>query len=234
MRSAAVFLTLSLAVVTAPGCSTAPPSEAEFSWEFYSAPAMSPNTFSGRTLAVLPTVSIDYDATQQTYRETLAGLLYDELQKYPDGPHILSLGALQSGINRSGLWNDAMQMYNEYQKTGVLRKDILSRIGKAVNARYVILPRLLRFQSEAFDRATVIGISFLRTRQSNVDIQAQIWDTLTGAVVWDGASEGSLASEVVRGQPASFMAVAKVACRSLVSKMPWVKELKRPGEALAK
>ena len=114
-------------------------------------------------------------------------------------------------------------MYGEYQKTAVLRKDILSRIGQAAGARYVLLPRLLRFQSETFDRATIVGSSFLRTRQSSVDIHAELWDTETGEVIWQGASEGTVASEVVRGRAASFMAVAQNACDSLATRMPRVK-----------
>ncbi len=190
---------------------------------FYSSPTLTADTFAGQSIAILPTSSILYDPTQEIYRETLAGILYTALSKYPNGPSILSLDVIQSGINKDGLWNDFKLMYNEYEVTAVMRKDILSKIWQSVGARYVIVPRLLRFQSETFDRATIIGISFLRTRQSSVDIHAQIWDTTTGAVVWEGASEGTVASEVVRGRPASFMAVASNACESLASRMPWVK-----------
>ena len=140
---------------------------------------------------------------------------------------MLSLDAVQSSINKKGLWNEFKLMYSEYQDTLVLRKDLLLQVGQAVGARYVILPRLLRFESESFDRATILGIAFLRTRQSSVDIHVQIWDTITGEVVWEGASEGTIASEVVRGRPASFMAVATNACESLASKMPWVKAEKK-------
>jgi hypothetical protein len=210
-------------VLIVQGCTTAPPSESRFAWVFYSSPAISPETFSGQSVAILPVVGIDYDPSQETYRETLGGVLYTALKKYPDGPRILSLDALQSGINRGALWSEFVSMYTEYQKTAVLRKDTLAKVGRAVDARYLILPRLLRFQSETFDRATIIGISMLRTRQSSVDIHAQIWDTATGEVIWQGASEGAVASEVVRGRPASFMAVATNACESLASKMPWVK-----------
>ncbi len=204
-----------------------PPSEARFSWEFYSSPTISTETFSGQSVAILPTVSIEYDPSQEIYRETLSGLLYTALIKYQGGPRFLSPDAIQSSINKKELWNDFKLMYSEYQETAVLRKDILSKIGQASDARYVILPRLLRFQAETFDRATILGISFLRTRQSSVDIHAQIWDTVTGEVVWEGASEGTIASEVVRGRPASFMAVAANACESLASKMPWVKTEKK-------
>jgi hypothetical protein len=224
MMRSPLALFLMLPLIMASGCSNAPPPEARFSWEFYRSPGISPETFSGQSIVVLPAVGIEYDPTQEIYRETLAGLLYSALKKYPEGPRILSLGALQSGINSSALGSDLLQMYGEYQKTAVLRKDILSKVGRAVGARYVILPRLLRFQSETFDRATMLGISIFRTRQSNVDIHAQIWDTTTGEAIWQGASEGAVASEVVRGRPASFMAVATNACESLASRMPWVLE----------
>jgi len=205
------------------GCASAPPAEARFSWTFYSSPTISHETFSGQSVAILPIATIQYDPTQEIYRETLAGILYTALIKYSDGPRFLSLDSIQSGINKKEIWNDFRIMYNEYHETGVLRIDLLSKIGSAVGARFVIMPRLLRFQSETFDRATIVGIAFLRTRQSSVDIHAQIWDTVTGEVVWEGASEGTIASEVVRGRPASFMAVAENACESLASKMPWVK-----------
>ncbi len=230
------FFLIAVLVMSA-GCATAPPAEARYSWKFYSAPTITAETFSGESVAILPTSSIQFDPTQEIYRETLAGTLYQALLKYPDGSHgprFLSLDVTQSGINKEGLWNDFKIMYNEYQVTAVLRKDILSKIGQAIGARYIIVPRLLRFQSETFDRATVLGISFLRTRQSSVDVHVQIWDTVTGEVVWEGASEGTIASEVVRGRPASFMAVAENACESLASKMPWVtNDKKTPMEGKA-
>ncbi len=226
MRYPAAYFIVILSWVVA-GCASGPPAESRFSWEFYSSPVISPDTFTNQAVAILPTVSIEYDPNQEIYRETLAGLIYTALAKYQDGPRIVSLDALQSSINKQELWNDIKLMYGEYQETAVLRKDLLSKIGQAAGARYVILPRLLRYQSETFDRAVILGISFLRTRQSSVDIHAQIWDTDTGEAVWEGASEGTVASEVVRGRPASFMAVAKNACESLASKMPWAKREKK-------
>lgn len=222
MRFVLAFFLVAVLLMSA-GCASAPPAEARFSWTFYSSPTISHETFSGQSVAILPIATIQYDPTQEIYRETLAGILYTALIKYSDGPRFLSLDTIQSGINKKEIWNDFRLMYNEYHETAVLRIDLLSKIGSAVGARFVIMPRLLRFQSETFDRATIVGIAFLRTRQSSVDIHAQIWDTVTGEVVWEGASEGTIASEVVRGRPASFMAVAENACESLASKMPWVK-----------
>jgi len=217
------FLAFSLmAVLLVAGCAKVP-AEVRYSWKFYSSSTISPETFSGQSVAILPPSSIEYDPAQDIYRETLAGILYTTLTQYAGGPTFLSLDAVQSSINKNGLWSDFKLMYSDYTETAVMRKDLLAKIGQAIGARYVIVPRLLRFESESFDRATILGISFLRTRQSSVDIHVQIWDTVTGEVVWEGASEGTIASEVVRGRPASFMAVATNACESLTSRMPWVK-----------
>jgi hypothetical protein len=205
------------------GCASRPPVAVKYSWELYLAPNISGETFKGQSVAILPPLSIEYQPSQEIYRETLAGLLYKAMKEYPESPTIIAMDAVQGAVNKSELWNDILQMYTDYHDSAVLRKDVLSKLGQAVNARYVLLPKLLSYQQEVFDRATFLGISFLRTRLSLVSIQAQIWDTATGEVVWQGVGEGTDASEVVRGRPASFASVARNASESLASRMPWVK-----------
>jgi hypothetical protein len=87
------------------GCASASPPEARYSWEFYGAPKVSPETFTARSVAILPTVSIEYDPTQEIYRETLTGFLYTALKKYPSGPRILPLAVVraESTETRSGV-----------------------------------------------------------------------------------------------------------------------------------
>ncbi len=218
MRYRIVILLLMLAA----GCAK-PPAETKYSWELYVSPNITADSFTGSSMAILPAVTIPYDPFQQIYRETLAGLLYEALKNQKTGPKILPLDSVQSSINKAELWAEYEKMIRNFTETSVLRKDTLQKMGRALGAKYVLLPKLLRFQQETFDRVTLLGISFLKTRQSTVDIHAQIWDTESGEVVWHGAGEGTLATEVVRGRPVSFMIVAQYACDSLVSRLPWVK-----------
>jgi hypothetical protein len=218
-----VLVVLIIFLFVAGGCASRPPVAVKYSWELYLAPKVSGETFKGQSVAILPPLSIEYLPSQEVYRETLAGLLYKAMREYPESPTIIAMDAVQSAINRNELWNDVLQMYTDYHDSAVLRKDVLSKLGQAVDARYVLLPKLLSFQQEVFDRATFLGVSFLRTRLSLVSVQAQIWDTVTGEVVWQGVGEGTDASEVVRGRPASFASVARNASESLASRMPWVK-----------
>lgn len=211
-----------LALLLCAGCAS-PPGLSEYSWEFYAAPSASAGAFAGQSLAILPAARIEFDPAQEAYRETLGGLLYEALSKYDQGPKILPISVTQSRINRARLSDDLLAMYKEYEATAVLRRDALAELGRALDARYVLLPKVLRFQQEVFDRATIFGISVLRTRQSTVDIHAQIWDTETGEVIWHGVGEGSAAAEVVEGRPVSFLSVAQYACDSLALRLPWVK-----------
>ncbi len=210
-------------LLLAAGCGKLP-AEGKYSWELYRAPSITAGSFHGAAMAILPAAAIQDDPNQLIYREALAGLLYNSLAKLRVGPKIISVDEVQSGINRAALWDEYLTMLREYEKTAVLRKDILSKLGKALGTRYVLLPKLLRFQQITFDRAVILGISFLKTRESSVDIHAQIWDTETGAVIWQGAGEGVMATEVVRGKPVSFMAVAQQACESLTMLLPWTNE----------
>jgi len=223
MQKKLVPLAVLLAALVSAGCTAGLPPESKYSWELYSAPKVSPTSFHGEKMALLPSAAIEFDSSQELYRETLAGLLAAALAKDPNSPAIVPLDEVQSSINRSGLWSDVLLMYTEYRNSSVLRKDVLNKLGQALQARYVLLPKLLHFQQEVFDRATILGVSFLRTRQSTVDIHAQIWDTQSGEVVWQGVGEGSDVSEVVRGRPVSFTSVAQSACESLASRMPWTK-----------
>ncbi len=211
-----------LLMLVAAGCAK-PPAEAKYSWELYISQRITADSFTGNSMAILPAVTITYDPSQQIYRETLAGLLYESLKKQKAGPKILPLDYVQGAINKAEMWAEYQKMIKDFDETSVLRKDTLQKLGRALGAKYVLLPKLLRFQQETYDRINVLGISFLKTRQSTVDIQAQIWDTESGEVIWDGAGEGALATEVVRGRPVSFMIVGQSACDSLVSRLPWTK-----------
>lgn len=210
---------ITLVALVGVGCAKPEP-EAQFSWELYRSPAASPEMFKGASVAILPAVTTEDD---QIYREALSGILYQSLIKVKNGPRIIPPDIVQSTCNKQRLLDDYRESVKIYQETGMFSREILSRIGRSLNARYVLLPKLLRFKQVTFNRATILGISFLKTRESTVDIHAQLWDTKSGKIIWHGAGEGMIATEVMTGSPASFMQVAQYACESLVSRLPWVR-----------
>ncbi len=214
-------LTILIALVALFGVGCAKPEpEAQFSWELYRSPDASPEIFKGASVAILPAVTIEDD---KIYREALSGILYQSLIKVKNGPRIIPIDVVLSTCNELRLLNDYRETVKIYQETGMFSRKILSRLGRSLGARYILLPKLLRFKQVTFNRVTILGISFLKTRESTVDIHAQLWDTKSGKIIWHGAGEGMLATEVMTGAPASFMEVAQFACESLASRLPWVK-----------
>src|SRR5208337_2225986 len=144
------------------GCSK-PPSSLEFSWELYKAPTVNADTFKGKKIAIMPTSRIEFDPTQQVYRETLGGLIYMSFNKYSLETSLLPVDATQSAVNRASLWSEVLEMYKEYEITAVLRKDTLAKIGRSLDAQYVLMPKILRFVQESFDRVSIFGFSLVRT-----------------------------------------------------------------------
>jgi hypothetical protein len=217
-------LLLFILVLLAAGCAK-PPGAREYSWDLYTSPTMTSETFKDYKIAILPAARIQYDTTQEVYRETIGGVIYQSFIKHSNGRNFLPVAVTQSGINRAEIWSDVLEMYKEFETTDILRKDVLQKIGRALDVHYVLMPKMLRFQQEVFDRATIFGISFLKTRQSTVDVQVQLWDTDTGEVVWQAVGEGATSVEVVEGRPVSFITVAGIACESLAYRIPWLPEV---------
>lgn len=201
------------------GCAKVP--SAKYAWEIYRTPAATEDAFNKASVAILPAIT---NSSERIYREVLSGLLYNSIIKLDGGPHVLPPDIVQGIINKSEMLDDYQRLIKDYESAGVLRSDILIKLGRSLGARYIVLPTLLRFQQITFDRATLFGISFLRTRESSVDIQAQLWDTESSEMIWHGAGEGILTTEVVQGKPLSFLEVAQYACDSLASRLPWVKK----------
>jgi hypothetical protein len=209
-------LLLFMIVLLTNGCSK-PPSVSllEYSRELYKDPAVTAETFKGKKIAILPAAPIKFDPIQQEYRETIAAIIYMSFKEHPNAINLLPIDVTQSGINRTELWSDVLGMYQEYEASAVLRTETLMKIGRALDAQYVLMPKVLVFKQEDFNRARPFGISLLRTRRSTVSVQIQIWDADTGKVVWQGEGEGSEAAEVVEGRPVSFITAAQLACESL-------------------
>jgi len=123
-------------------------------------------------------------------------------------------------INRANLADDYAMMIWDYETSGILRKETLRRIGEALEIRYFIQLSLLEYSQDTSTRISAFGIRFLETRSSTLRVFAQIWDTSSGSIVWEGSSEVTLAGEDVRAKPITFEEVATRAWAELIKKLP--------------
>lgn len=156
---------------------------------------------------------------QESDRQALADALGRVLQRDLNNAHVVPLPALLSAVNQAGLAPGYSNMLAEYDRTGILERDLLSDIGDAAGTRYVAKLNLGDFRQATADRARILGVRFLDTRTATIRLHLEIWDTQTGAIVWQGNQELTYAQERVRESPVTFQQVAEMAAAWLVARL---------------
>lgn len=116
---------------------------------------------------------------------------------------VISSQETATRINRQGLAAEYARMRGDYELTNILDRDSLRKIGGAVGARYVILPRLAAFEQLIQDRWTFPGVNVrvTQTRSSTMRLSLSMWDTETGELVWASMAETNMESEAVSQDP---------------------------------
>lgn len=156
---------------------------------------------------------------QEADRQALADALGEILDRDVEEANVVSLPALLSAVNRAGLSKAYSNMFAEYDRTGILERDILGDIGRAADVRYVAKLNLGDFQQSTAGRAKIFGVRFLDTRMASIRVHLEIWDTQTGGIVWQGNEELTYAEEGVHEKPVSFQQVAAMAAERLIAKV---------------
>lgn len=154
------------------------------------------------------------------YRRVLADSFSKALRQIR--PEVLQLPPQEvlSTLNRVDLSDEYTNMLKDYETSGILRKASLNRIGKGLGVQYLIHLSLLQYVQNASTRVSVLGIRFIQTRSSTLRVFAQIWDTASGEIVWEGSSSVTLAGEDVREKPIPFEDVATRAWKELIQQLP--------------
>lgn len=168
-------------------------------------------------VAILSAVAVDI---LHEYRRVLGDSFSKALREtYPDIPQISPQETL-SLLNRADLADEYTDMIRNYEISGIFRKSSLTKIGKALEVRYLIQVSLLQYSQNTATRFSFLGIRFLQTRSSTLRVFAQIWDVSSGGIAWEGSSSATLAGEDVREKPIPFEEVATRAWQELLKQLP--------------
>ncbi len=170
------------------------------------APSFSAENLKGEKVAILSAVvGFGLEGYSLQVSRTLSSALSSEEQTFD----FIPIQAALSEINQHGLAGDYSQMISEYRQSGILNKDILGKLGHVLHARYVIQPSMAAFNQFTSGRLSVLGLRLFHTRISTLRLSAQIWDTGTGALVWEASGEGTIATEDVREFRIPFEAIGQ-------------------------
>jgi hypothetical protein len=156
----------------------------------------------------------------ENYRLVIGSSLAAALRELDPNVSLVTSDQTANLINRANLSQDYTRMLKEHKISGILEMQILHRMREVLGVRYLILPHLIEYEQDTSTRISVFGVRFMQTRSSTLRVMAQIWNSQSGEMVWEGSAEVTLAGEDIREKPISFDEVSLSAWRALIKKLP--------------
>ena len=153
-------------------------------------------------------------------RQALALIFSVKLAAERPDLQAVNLPETLSAINKAGLADSYRQMFADYSDTGIFKKDTLRQVGEVTGARYLAQIKLASFAQDSNRRLSLFGMRLFQTKQANVRVLLQIWDSANGTIVWEGADEVNLASDTVTEKPVAFKVVVEKAASNLIARLP--------------
>jgi hypothetical protein len=209
-------MSLLLIVAVTTGCSSS-----IYGWQVRTSSAELPSSFDHALLGQEP-VAVFGALTMPGLRGNEVGLDYMLVQvlgKVAPQIQMVSPQRAISKINAQGLAPEYALMRAEAEQSHILNRETLTKIGTAIGARYVFQPRLAAFTQIMYDRWTfpAVGVVLSQTRQSNLRMSVQLWDTKTGELLWASMAEGTMQSEAFSKDPVYLEDTMRVTLGSIIA-----------------
>jgi len=153
-------------------------------------------------------------------RQSLALIFSKTLADERSGIHYVSLPQTLGAINRMGLADDYKNMYQDYHDTGIFNKKILRKVGNATGVRYIAQLKLAGYVQDSRGRFSLLGLRIFQTKQANIRLFLQIWDSENGTIAWEGVQELNIANDTSVEKPITFKKVLEEAGRKLIARIP--------------
>ena len=153
-------------------------------------------------------------------KQALALSFATRLEKDRTDLRVIPLPAILSAVNAAELDQEYKQMFRDYLETGILDGALLKRIGEIGQVRYLAQLNLASFEQLSRSRFSLIGLRFVDTKQANIRVFLQVWDSQTGSVAWEGGGEVNYAFESVTERPVTFQQVAATAADRIYAGLP--------------
>ncbi len=153
-------------------------------------------------------------------KQALALSFATSLERDRTDIRVVPLPAILSAVNAAELDQEYKQMYRDYLETGILDGSLLKRIGEIGQVRYLAQLNLASFEQQARSRFSLFGLRFVDTKQANMRVFLQIWDSQTGAVAWEGGGELNYAYDTFAEKPVTFQVVAAASADRIYAGLP--------------
>lgn len=153
-------------------------------------------------------------------KQALALAFSTTLEAMKPNVRVLPLPTVLSEVNAAELDQDYKQMFRDYLETGILDGGLLKRIGEITGVRYFAQLNLASFDQANRGRLGIFGLRLVDTKQANMRVFVQIWDSQKGSVAWEGGGELNYAFDTMSERPVMFELVAETAAREIFQELP--------------
>jgi hypothetical protein len=153
-------------------------------------------------------------------RQSLALTFAETLRKKRPEIRVVSLPETLSAINKAGLLNEYMQMYANYEQTGIFDRTTLQKISAATGTRYLAQLNLSGFDQGEKGRFAFLGFRVIETKSANIRVFLQIWDSEAGAVAWEGYEEMNYSTETYTEKAITFYDITRQIAEHMVDRIP--------------
>lgn len=157
---------------------------------------------------------------QEEEKQAVALVFAAVMQKKRPGVRVVPLAETLGAVNKGGLADAYIRMYNDYRESGLLKREILQQVGKATGVRYLAQIKLQGFSQSAKDRWGTLGFRIVETKSANVRLFFQIWDSSDGSVAWEATQELRYSYDTTSERQLTLPQVVGRAAEELVSKLP--------------
>ncbi len=157
---------------------------------------------------------------QEQDKQTLAFGFAKAMQERRPDIRIVTLPETLGAINRANIAEDYKLMYVDYRDTGVFKRDLLKKVGDATGVRYMAQLKLATFSQNSNDRLSLLGVRLMQTKQANIRIFFQIWDSKDGSIAWEGTEEMNYSWDTATEKPVTFKAIVEKAAINLIDLLP--------------
>lgn len=130
--------------------------------------------------------------------------------------------------------NDLTSEYNEaiknYRETSILDKNFLNDLAEILDLRYFLFNELGNFQKESDVEYSYLTGSVYESKYKGVNVFAQIWDSKSGDIVWEGIAKiHSKTNEFTQSSDHKVQQYTDRAAAGLVEKL-YLKDIKTKWE----
>ena len=157
-------------------------------------------------------------------RQSLALTFAEVLHKKQPDIRVVSLPETLSAVNQCGCLAEYKAMFDDYELTGIFQHTMLKKVAEITNTRYIAQLKLAGFEQSSSGRFDLFGLRLIKTNKANLRVFLQLWDSQSGAIVWEGYEEMDYAYDTYSEKGVMFYDIARAMAENMFANINGTKD----------